>query len=138
MHPLRCLLALSSTVLACGSADDGCRCLVEIGVERRALACGEAACVGERNLSCADRDQIVERGQCLTSPTAPSETEAPPAGGAQPGSRGEPSCEQLLAYCTSSCTAPAATAADCQAAASAGDLEACRGWPLANGVLCRP
>jgi hypothetical protein len=93
--------------------------------------------VGERNLSCADRDQIVERGQCLTSPTAPSEAAPPPADSA-PESRGEPSCEQLLAYCRASCTAPAATAADCQAAASAGDLEACRGWPLANGVLCRP
>ena len=142
MHLLRCLLlALPSALLACSAAADDCRCLVESGAERRALACGEAACVGDRNVSCADRDQLVERGPCVSSPgvappglatPAPNDIERPPA------SADAQSCEQLLSYCTGSCTAPAAAAADCQATASAGDLEACRDWPLANGVLCRP
>jgi hypothetical protein len=139
--PRLLLLALSSAALACSAADDDCRCLVQSGAERRAIACGEAACVGDRNVSCADRDQIVERGQCLASPgraLAPNEPQRPPANGAQPAAGDAQSCEQLLGYCGASCTAPAATAADCQATASAGGLQACRDWPLANGVLCRP
>ncbi len=143
MHTLRCLLlALPSAALACSAADDDCRCLLEADAGRRAIACGETACVGDRNVSCADRDQLVERGPCPAGPglgtATPDQTERPPANGAQPTTTAGQSCEQLLSYCAANCTAPAASASDCQATASAGDLVACADWPLAYGVLCRP
>jgi hypothetical protein len=118
---------------ACSSEKSDCVCTVVNGGERRVLACGTAACVGGTSESCADKDQIVPGGTCTAPPPVTTGSAEPP-----PTSGGEPdrSCDDLLDFCTTMCTAPAAVAADCESTASDGDLSACAEWPLAEGTLC--
>jgi len=140
MRSLRSGVVLAFALLGvggCETAEPDCGCVVQVGSERRTLACGERACVAQILRSCDDDGQISERGACNVmngSPVAQAGTapiDTPPATTTY-------YCDELRTYCTSNCTSPPNPSADCQATASAGDEQACQRWTLTNGILCHP
>jgi hypothetical protein len=124
-------------VLACSTGKPDCGCLVQQGAERRSIACGQSACVAGRLESCSETAEIFERGAC-TSPSPKPEAADAGTTPDEPSRPADDGCLELSNYCSSSCRAPAATAADCLATANAGNGDACRQWSLASAVLCRP
>src|SRR6478752_3546363 len=122
---------------ACSTDRPDCGCVVQQGVERRSVACGQSACIAGRLESCTETAEIIERGACSTGAVPSGEPDA----GTTPAMPSDPNsgaCLQLTSFCSTSCNSPAATAADCQATASAGNDDACQQWSLASAVLCRP
>lgn len=135
---MRLAIALLLTVVlavACTSGNDDCTCAVENAGVRRTLVCGETSCVAGLTLACVEKDDSVPRGACTEAPPAPTATSVPDAGTTQPP---DTSCDDLRAYCSSSCSKPATVSADCQSTANAGDPGSCAAWQSTNGVLCRP
>lgn len=128
--------SLVALAIACKGSTTDCNCPVEQNGERRTLACGETACVGGVTVACGGDQTVATRGACTEQQTPPP----PPAGGDAGGTPPPPdtSCDDLRAFCTSSCNAPAGAASDCLSTASAGDPTACKNWQSANSVLCRP
>src|SRR4051812_30279926 len=126
------------TSVACSStSNDACTCVVEQSGERRTLACGEAACVGGVVMTCAEQNKTAQRGACADT-VETSEPAEPPSSDAESAVPPDPSCDNLRAYCMSSCSNPASVSADCQSTASSGDPRACVAWQLTNGLLCIP
>lgn len=131
-------LVLTAAVLvaasSCGSSD-ACSCAVENAGERRAILCGESACVAGATFSCTKAGEAVRGGACVAArPSMPDAgsgvvTPAPPV---------DTSCSDLATFCTTSCAAPASVAADCVATASSGNASACASWTSSNQVLCHP
>jgi hypothetical protein len=126
--------ALVAVAGACSSSDTDCICSADNGGQHRTLACGERACVGGVSASCAAKDQLVRGGDCVVPPETSEDggtvTEEPPPV--------DTSCDDLLTFCSTSCNAPAAVAADCLSTGSSGDPNLCAQWSVANGALCSP
>jgi hypothetical protein len=127
------VLAFVAVFGACSASNTDCTCSFDNGGQHRTLACGEHACVGGVSASCAAKNQLIFGGDCVAPPEmledAGTVSEEPPV---------DPSCENLLLFCSTSCNAPPATAADCLTTASSGDPELCAQWSIANGALCSP
>ena len=119
----------------CSSPTSDCTCLVDNNGERRTLACGETACVGGTSIACVDKEKVVLQGGCIVV-LPPPEPEGTPDSGAPPPP--DPSCDDLRAFCNSSCNNPASVAADCQSVASAGNPQSCASWQSTNSALCKP
>jgi hypothetical protein len=128
------VLAFLAVCGACSSSRTDCTCSVDNGGQHRTLACGEHACVGGLNASCAAKDELVRGGDCVAPPDTSEDggavTEEPPPV--------DTSCDALLTFCGTSCNAPAAVAADCLTTGSSGDPDLCAQWSVANGALCSP
>jgi len=120
--------------VACSSTKDTCSCVVELGNERRTLACGDNACISGMTVSCVDDERTLERGSCSAAPAASGAPTESPTSPAAP----DDSCANLQVFCDASCLGPATVAADCTATASAGDAPSCAAWQLVNGALCQP
>jgi hypothetical protein len=137
---VRLALGLLLTVVlavACTSSNENeCTCAVENAGARRTLVCGETSCVAGLTFACLEKDNSVARGACTEPAPTPTTTATPDAGAPPPPP--DTSCEDLRAYCSSSCSKPATVSADCQSTANTGDPGTCAAWQSTNGVLCRP
>ena len=127
--------ALFGVFVGCSSSHTDCTCSFDNDGQHRTLACGEHACVGGVNASCAAKDELVRGGDCVAPPDqsdsdAGSVTEEPP-----PAST---ACDDLSTFCSTSCNSPASVANDCLTTASTGDPDLCSDWSVANGALCSP
>jgi hypothetical protein len=128
------VVAFAAVFGACSASRTDCTCAFDNGGQHRTLACGEHACVGGVSASCAAKDELVRGGDCAAPPEVPADgggvsEEPPPV---------DTSCDELLTFCATSCTAPAVVAADCLTTASSGAPELCAQWSVANGALCSP
>ena len=132
---LLAVIATLASLASCSSEQPDCSCVVEASTERRTLACGTTACIDGNRVSCTDQDEIADRGACSVAATPGADDEPVVAEPAMPP---DTSCADLYGYCGANCSAPATVSADCLVTAAAGDADACRQWPLASGVLCRP
>ncbi len=129
------LAALFAALAACSSSHTDCTCSFDNEGQHRTLACGEHACVGGVNVSCAAKDELVRGGDCVappgnSEPDAGTVMEQPPPVNS--------SCDDLLSFCSTSCNAPPDVAADCLSTGSSGDPDVCADWSVANGALCSP
>ncbi|HTQ04563.1 MAG TPA: hypothetical protein VMI54_11935 [Polyangiaceae bacterium] len=120
---------------ACSSSRTDCTCSFDNDGQHRTLACGERACVGGVNASCAAKDEIVRGGDCVAPP---DDTDSDAGGVTEEPPPASTACDDLSTFCSTSCNSPASVATDCLTTASSDDPNACADWSVANGALCSP
>src|SRR4051794_29367749 len=99
--------------VACSSSThDDCTCVVEHNGERRLLACGGASCVGSTLWACAEQNRTAQRGPCTVAPPSAEPPSTPDVDGGSTTAN-DSSCDDLRAFCITSCSNPASVSADC-------------------------
>lgn len=125
-------------LVACGTREPDCGCTVQVGSERRTIGCGESACIASSLQYCQNAAEIVDRGACSVTSNGGQSNQAGTSSTAPPDMPEPHACDDLLTYCSTSCSSPPTASADCQATAGLGDDDACERWLLTNGILCHP
>lgn len=126
------LLSFSLLVGACsGESSSSCTCDVEVNGDKRAMTCGESACVGGASFVCGESG-ATRQGDACASTTSGGTT----SGGTTSGGTPVDDCKELETYCHTKCTKHATVHESCLEAAASGDERKCVSWRSVNASLC--
>ncbi|HEY8074804.1 MAG TPA: hypothetical protein VIF62_11860 [Labilithrix sp.] len=129
--------AVTAIVAACKTSTD-CTCTIDQAGDHRVIACGETSCVGGTPFTCSDGNAVQQSGSCTSTPPPGGSSGAEVDAGGNTPPPMDHSCDDLAAFCSTSCRKPASVNADCLNTAGTGDPTQCMEWQQSNGALCSP